>query len=316
MRVPIEYALQGGHPDCRNRTLHQMFRYVGIGDQAGSGLPKILNGWHRYHWRPPVLEEKREPYDQTLLTMRMIDLFPPVLVDLMRECFGNAYDALPHTERVALAIAAVEGTVTHQRLCALGNEHPADATHRLRHLVDSHFLEQTGSSRGAVYHLKGMAIPGPEDVFGSPNLDSDSPNLDPSSPNLESSSPNLDPGNSSLERNSDGLIMADTHSLSFVDDLNQLAASYKLSLESIAFEPRNKKKIPKETMTRILEELCVGHFITISCLAGLVCRDPETLRGQYLTKMVRSGLLEIAFPRTPNDPRQAYTKNLKHEVNP
>lgn len=309
MRVPVEVALQGGHPDCRNRTLHQMFRYVGIGDQAGSGLPKILNGWHRYHWRPPVLEEKREPYDQTLLTMRMIDLFPPELVDRMRERFGAVYDTLPHLERVALAIAAVEGTVTHQRLCALGNDHPADATHRLRHLVEGGFLEQTGSSRGAVYHLKGMAIPGPEDVFGSPNMDPDSPNLDPSSPNLGASSPNLGVSSPNLARNADGLIVTDTHALPFADDISQLAPPYRLHLETIAAEPRKKKKIPQETMTRILEELCTGHFITISCLAALVQRDSETLRGQYLAKMVRSGSLEIAFPRTPNDPRQAYTRS-------
>jgi len=45
MRIPVEVALHGGEPDCRNRTLHKMFRFVGVGEQAGTGISKILHGW-------------------------------------------------------------------------------------------------------------------------------------------------------------------------------------------------------------------------------------------------------------------------------
>ncbi|WLE99303.1 MAG: ATP-binding protein [Candidatus Electrothrix communis] len=76
MRIPVELALHGGYADCRNRLLHQMFRYVGIGDQSGSGISKILSCWHRYHWRAPELFDSREPRDQTMMRMRMIDLSP------------------------------------------------------------------------------------------------------------------------------------------------------------------------------------------------------------------------------------------------
>ena len=44
MRIPAAIAIQGGEHDCRNRTLHKMFRLVGVGEQAGSGIPKILPG--------------------------------------------------------------------------------------------------------------------------------------------------------------------------------------------------------------------------------------------------------------------------------
>lgn len=44
MRIPPEVAIRGGEHDCRNRTLHKMFRLVGIGEQAGSGIPKIYGG--------------------------------------------------------------------------------------------------------------------------------------------------------------------------------------------------------------------------------------------------------------------------------
>ncbi|WPD25074.1 MAG: putative DNA binding domain-containing protein [Candidatus Electrothrix scaldis] len=307
MRIPVELALHGGYADCRNRLLHQMFRYVGIGDQSGSGISKIFSCWHRYHWRAPELFDSRDPCDQTMIRMRMIDLFPQELVVQLRQDFGQAYDSLSHEEQVALAIAVVEHTVTHQRFCVLSKTHPADASRLLHGLVEQGFLEQTGSSRGVVYHLAGTNIPGPEDVFDSPNLDSSSGNLDSSSGNLDSSSGNLDSSSGSLKRDTLGRIFSSTHALPFVDDLDSLESDFLGILKGKAEEPRRKKKISRAVMKAVLLELLNGHFVTISCLAALVHREPTTLRRQYLTRMVREGELEIAFPRTPNDPRQAYT---------
>ena len=64
-------------------------------------------------------------------------------------------------------------------------------------------------------------------------------------------------------------------------------------------------------MKQVLLELLSDQFITLHCLAELVNRKPETLRGQYLSQMVRAGELTIAFPRTPSDPRQAYTRAVE-----
>lgn len=308
MRIPVDFALMGGNADCRNRNIHQMFRYVGIGDQAGSGVPKIMKHWHDCHWRPPELMDSREPYDQTVLRMRMIDLFPQELVDELEAKFGEHYSALPHPERVALAIAAVENTVTHQRLCSLGGGHPSDASRCLKALVARGFLTQTGSSRGAVYHISGTDIPGPEDVFDSPGISESSQNLAPSSPNLTESSPNLDLNSQKTELDEKGRLVADSHQLPFVVDLGTLSKDYLDELIELAVEPRLKRKIPRETMKQVLITLATEQYITISCLAKLVDRDPETLRGQYLSQMVKDQALNIAFPRTPNDPRQAYTK--------
>lgn len=308
MRVPLEYALHGGHADCRNRGLHQMFRYVGIGDQAGSGVPKIMSSWNRCHWRPPELMDTPEPFDQTILRMRMVDLFPRELVADLRQQFGKTFDSLRHIDQVALVIAAVENTVTHQRLCSLENTHPADASRCLHGLVERGFLEQTGSSRGAVYHLAGTTIPGPEDVFDSSALGASSSNLPGSSRNLEISSQNLEASSPNSNRDGFGRLISGSHSLPFVEDLNQLTPRYLEALQNLAEEPRRKKKIPRPLMREVLLKLLDGQFVTLSCLAELVRRDVETVRGQYLSEMVKKREVEIAFPRTPNDPRQAYSK--------
>jgi predicted HTH transcriptional regulator len=47
---------QGGKSDCRNRVLQKMFQYIGMGEQAGSGYPKILRAWIEQHWQYPNVQ--------------------------------------------------------------------------------------------------------------------------------------------------------------------------------------------------------------------------------------------------------------------
>ena len=68
MRVPVEIALQGGESDCRNRTLQQMFLMIHLGERAGSGLPKIRQGWEGAGGTLRLFDSF-EPSEQTRLEM-------------------------------------------------------------------------------------------------------------------------------------------------------------------------------------------------------------------------------------------------------
>ena len=70
MRV---YPTKAGASDCRNRNLQRMFMFVGYSEQAGSGYPKILSGWHGEHWAEPFISDD---YDdcQTFLTLKLNDI--------------------------------------------------------------------------------------------------------------------------------------------------------------------------------------------------------------------------------------------------
>ena len=59
MRMPVETALRGVLSDCRNRRLQDLFRYVGLGEQAGSGIPKVQSAWREQQWRAPELADQR-----------------------------------------------------------------------------------------------------------------------------------------------------------------------------------------------------------------------------------------------------------------
>ncbi len=312
MRIPIETALHGGEPDCRNRILHKMFRLVGLGEQAGTGIPKILHGWKSQHWCLPKLSEKVDPYSQTLLELRMIDLFPKEVIFRLKEKFGSRFEKLDEAERVALALAASEGTVNHARLKTLTAEHPVDLTRLLQRLTQQGMMESTGG-RGAVYHLAGEPILTPDDVFGpssripessSPDLEVSSPDLDVSSPDLDVSSPDLNG-----KRDESGCLISHQLPLPVIEDLRCLTFEFRSRLEGLAAEPRVKRKVSHEVMNSVILRLCADHFVTLRCLAALVHRKPESLREQYLRQLVHERKLILAFPANPTDQRQAYRTN-------
>jgi predicted HTH transcriptional regulator len=123
MRVPLILALRGGNSDCRNRNLQKMFQLVGLGEQAGSGLPKVYRNWKKQHWRLPELVEQLNP-DQTVLRLRMVSLLPEETLAELDQRFGARFRELPETARLALAAAAIEGHVTHTRLREMCSDHP------------------------------------------------------------------------------------------------------------------------------------------------------------------------------------------------
>ncbi|MEI6324623.1 MAG: hypothetical protein WCO91_04175 [Gemmataceae bacterium] len=157
-------------------------------------------------------------------------------------------------------------------------------------------IDEAAVERGAVYHLSGEAIPTPDDIFGPPARISV-----PSSPNLKGSSPNL-----SENRDDNGYLIADSLALPIIDDIAALAPSLRGFLEKIAAVPRTKGKVDREVLIAVVLQLCARHFVTLRCLALLVNRKPETLRDQYLTKLVRERKLTLAFPKTPTHEQQAY----------
>ncbi|HNV71428.1 MAG TPA: AAA family ATPase, partial [Candidatus Ozemobacteraceae bacterium] len=135
----------------------------------------------------------------------------------------------------------------------------------------------------------------------SPYLGSSSPDLGSSSPDLKSSSPNLDEN-----RDADGCLIANQLSLPIIDDLSRLSPHLRKELEEFAAEPRTKRKVDRETLRQAILHLCLRHFVTLRALATLVQRKPETLRDEYLTKLVRERKMSLAFPTVPTHSMRAY----------
>lgn len=131
----------------------------------------------------------------------------------------------------------------------------------------------------------------------------------PSSPILAASSPNLQPSSPNLaeQRDLNGCLISEQLALPVVDDLEALSQAFRSRLEGLASQPRAKSKVDRQVLIDVLLQLCEGRFITLRCLAELVHRKPDTLRDQVLKILVRQRQLTLAFPKTPNHERQAYT---------
>ncbi len=331
MRIPIETALEGYESDCRNRTLHEMFRYVNIGEQSGTGLQKILTGWASNHWRKPLIREELEPNNRTILELHMLDLFDGGVLDFLRAYYKEKFDSLERTAQLALAITLSEGRLTHSRLCELSSAHPSDVSKMLRYLVEKDFLTLTGIGRGAVYRWSQMSVTNPDDVFGSVSstISDRSSTISDRSSTISNRSSTISNRSSTISNRSStisgskeissdeanaenrddmGRLIAAPYSRPFVDSLEALKPAFLAKLQAVASEPRTKKRMDREALKAVIVDLCEGHFITIHTLAKILDRNERSLRQDYLAFLCKEKKLRRAFPDTPNHEKQAYTK--------
>jgi ATP-dependent DNA helicase RecG len=151
MRIPKEQAIKGGESDCRNRNLQKMFQFIGAGEQAGSGMPRIYQNWQQQHWHIPKISESYDP-EQTILELHTVSLLSNDILDSLDRRFSN-FKELTKLQQLILATAATENKVDHKRIRELASEHPADLSKAFSSLVKKGFLEVNGIGRGATYTL-------------------------------------------------------------------------------------------------------------------------------------------------------------------
>ncbi len=57
LKLPVQMIYSGGNSKARNPRIQAMLRMIGLGDNIGSGFPKILSVWKDENWRKPDLSE-------------------------------------------------------------------------------------------------------------------------------------------------------------------------------------------------------------------------------------------------------------------
>ena len=276
MRVSVEQALAGGISDCRNHGIQNLFRYIGLGDHAGSGIPSILKSWQSQHWRTPLLYEEIT-HEQTLLELRTLSLLPQESVKNLETRYGDQFHSLTEQQRIALITAETEGFVTHARMKTLSTTHARDLSALLAGLVKDGYLEKDGETRATVYFITGAR---PKQLLAQEGL-SDSPDLPVNSPDLPVNSPDL-PANS-----------PDLKSV-----LDSILSRWGLQ--------RMPGKLPALKMQELIKTLCGERWVTLAELGPLLNRDTKALQDQYLTPLLAAGQLELKYPEKKNHPAQAY----------
>lgn len=273
----IEQVLKGGVSECRNKTLQGMFAMLGYGEKAGSGIDKIRQGWASQKWRWPILQEHVKP-DRVYLILPMVSLLPEEALTRLRAVLGEKLAGLNGREVQALVTADVEGSVTNQRLQQFCTDHTADITRLLQDLVAKGFLVKDGYGRWASYRLA-------ERLTGSRHTERGTPDTTPGDSSHSGTTPVIA-----------GQALAGV-------------AEEDPALLAIADPARKQNRLDPNEMRRLIRSLCRGRFLTFRQLATLLSREPNGLQRWTLRPMAQEKQLVLAYPETPNHPRQAYQTN-------
>ena len=71
LKLSVEEIFKGGNSKSRNPNMQLMLRMIGFGDNAGSGIPTILNAWKQADWvEPDLFEDTR--LNQVTLTLKTL----------------------------------------------------------------------------------------------------------------------------------------------------------------------------------------------------------------------------------------------------
>ncbi len=295
MRIAIEQAIRGGESDCRNRSLHKMFVLAGLAERAGSGVPIIYSSWASQSWRQPLLHEKRQP-EQTLMELKMLDLYPIEVIEGLRNELGSSFDGLSELERLILVSAAVERVINHTRIMELTDVHSHDLTQSLARLVKEKLLKSDGSGRGTVYYLPGADLPVPEDAFSFQPYDNNDNIGKP---------PELEQGSEVSSKAPEVSRPA--------PEVGELSPEDLERLRQISKAVAVKGKAPRGEMEATILMLCDNRYLSLQQMSQLLGRSAEFLRKEYLNPMVRQQRLEFAYPTKPNHPEQRYRALKQNE---
>ncbi len=314
MRVPRFEAFRGGASDCRNRALQKMFQMIGLGEQAGSGLPKIFRHWEEQHWRLPNLEELFGDQDRTTLTLSTESLLPANVMAELDRRFGERFRRLSEAQRTALATVVLEDSITHSRLRELCVRHPHDLTKELSALVTGGFLVSRGATRGTRYYFPEMAPPevtkAGQEVPQREKAGEKHPSLshksaeDPSDPS-EMSLPQRPTGAESDKADSSELSHKEPELSHRAGDLNPRSPGWPEAWKAAA-AVREKARATAPEVQNLILQLCAGHFVSTRFLGELLDRTPRMLTTQYLAPLVGEGKLELRYPGNARHPDQAY----------
>lgn len=147
-RVPEDDMLIGNRSDPRNPTIARMFRQIGLAEEAGTGIPKIVQLWRKLGFQLPDIHQSTERYEFTI-ELRYAHLIPAD----DRNWLQSLGDHWTEEEQLALVLAKHEGMVDNQRLRSLTGVHPADATAVLGRLRQRGLLDPQGGGSKTWYQL-------------------------------------------------------------------------------------------------------------------------------------------------------------------
>jgi ATP-dependent DNA helicase RecG len=280
-RVPDVSTAFADRSDPRNPSLVRMFRFIGLAEEAGSGVPRIFRVWKGLGYELPVFDVGS---DRNEFSVHLS--FSHLLSDDDRSWLENLDVSLADDEQLALVMARHQGYVDNASLRQVTGRHLVDVTRVLGHLRDLGLLRMIGAKRGARYELGGVA---------SEVDDRGTEDYPPSLLDLSPSTVDYDPSSEDTRAST-----AD-YAASTADP----SAHVRDQLVRLAQPVRDSGRLDSRRRDEIIVEMCRLEPLSLSELSQLLDRNPAYLR-QVLSRLVTDRTLHYQYPDRPQHPGQRY----------
>ncbi len=285
-RVLETDLLAGNRSDPRNPELVSIFRYIGVCDEGGTGIPKIIGAWKSLGFKIPTIDIGTERYEFSI-RLRQVHL----ISEEDQIWLGTLGSYWTEAEQLALVMAKYDGDVDNFRLRQITNQHPADITKVLRGLKSRSLLKIIGSGHRARYELGDSAVENLFFVSPTRNVSGDyiSPvTYDDSHTSKEGSYTTNDGNHTTKIPN---ILIEDSELLG---ELKEIASSIRV----------RRRATPEDRELSILKLLGVAP-LSLQELVSLTGLSKFYLH-QRLQSLIRKGEASFLYPDQPSHPLQKY----------
>ena len=272
---------KGGDSVCRNKSLLQMFMFLGTAEKAGSGVDKIIKGWKEANLRRPQLEEKKKP--------------EKVVLELPLASNPASNSENPASNPTSNPASNPENSTSKSDNLASNPENLASNPENLASNPENPASNPENLASNPTSNLASNPTSNPENStskFANPASKSD--NLASNTSNLASKSANStsNPANSTSSPTSN-------------------LASNRKNPASNPTSNRNTKlsHLAVNKLQKQILEVCV-EYLSVADIATKVNRNMIYLKDDIIPLMIQKGLLEREFPNTPRHRKQRYRKTI------
>jgi ATP-dependent DNA helicase RecG len=270
----IKAEEQLGEPgsETRNPRIAAVLHEVNIAETKGSGIRAMRELMLAHDLLPPTFESTRRP-DQFVATFLFHHFLGPDDLAWLRRL---TREAISDEEARALVFVRELGAIDNAAYRSINHTDTLNASVHLRRLRDLDLLAMKGSGN-RTYYVPGTAfatVPAPS--AGDPPAGGSmvtTPAPDSHQPGLDSHQP-----------------------------LGTIPDSIRARLPAAGSKPR------REVLRALILELCALRALSARELAAVLNRtEPKPLVRDYLSPMVKEGLLAYTIPEMENHPDQRYT---------
>lgn len=295
-RVMESELFSGERSDPRNPLLVRMFRVVGLAEEAGSGMTKIVQAWRELGLQLPEINVGTEKYEFNL------QLHHSHLISAEdRTWLASLANDWSEAEQLALVIAKHEGYVDNTKLRKVTGQHSADVSKILVGLRDKNHLMMNPAGKNTRYELSGIA------AIDLASTNNSLPLFDKPIAVTTSGGSSLISGGTASSSREKGVSSGETASSS--GEMSSVSGERDDTHErllAIASKVRETKRISSATLQNVLVGMCSLKPLSLKEMAKLTNRQDETLRDIVRTLLDSSRLFYL-YPERPSSPKQMYT---------